>query len=605
LWTNFLKGGRNLLYQQQASASYTLPTAKIPLIDWTQIRVTYGTTYSWTAASLLAQSLGNTLQNSNQKQVTGEFNFSQLYGKSKLLRALDAQQQTKNNTSNRNNPNANKADSARNKANQKNQQNISPQINPFIKFFARILIAIKHINISYSENSSSTIYGYTDSTNFLGMNLKNGQPGLGYVFGAQPNQQFVENLARKGLITKDTTLNFQNQQSFNQILNITAQVQPLPNLNIALLLNKSFGKNYTELFKDTTSSTGFVHLNPYTTGTFSVSFISFQTLFKKFNPNELSETFLRFENYRTAISARLGSKNPYSGANADNPYYKGYGQYAQDVLIPAFIAAYTNKDPQKVALINESNGSIRSNPFSGYIPKPNWNITYNGLNKIPGLDNIFSNFSLTHAYSSTLSMGTFNSSLLYQDPLGIGYAGFIDTTSGNFVPYFTVPNITITERFSPLLGIDMEFVNKLQAKVSYSKSRQLSLSLVDFQMTEMRSTEVTIGTGWKIRGFPLPFNIKMPGKRDASKKLQNDLTLHLDLSLRNDATVNSIIDQGDALPTAGQKIVTISPSIDYVLTNRINIKFYYDERKVIPAISTSPPITTVRGGLQIRISLAQ
>jgi cell surface protein SprA len=168
-----------------------------------------------------------------------------------------------------------------------------------------------------------------------------------------------------------------------------------------------------------------------------------------------------------------------------------------------------------------------------------------------------------------------------------------------------VPNITITERFSPLLGIDMEFVNKLQAKVSYSKSRQLSLSLVDFQMTEMRSTEVTIGTGWKIRGFPLPFNIKMPGKRDASKKLQNDLTLHLDLSLRNDATVNSIIDQGDALPTAGQKIVTISPSIDYVLTNRINIKFYYDERKVIPAISTSPPITTVRGGLQIRISLAQ
>ena len=604
MWSNFLRGGRNLLYQQQASVSYQLPTSKIPLIDWTQIRVTYGTTYSWTAASLLAQSLGNTLQNSQQKQLTGEFNFSQLYGKSKLLRALEAQQQA-NNAANHNNPNANKTDSARNKVNQNNQPNAPVQINAFIKFFARILIAVKHINVSYSENSSSTIYGYTDSTNFLGMNLKNGQPGLGYVFGAQPNQQFVENLARKGLITRDTTLNFQNQQTFNQILNITAQVQPLPNLNIGLLLNKTFGKNYTELFKDTTSSTGFVHLNPYTTGTFSVSFISFQTLFKKFNPNELSETFLRFENYRTAISARLGAKNPYSGANVDNPYYKGYGQYAQDVLIPAFIAAYTNKDPQKIALINESNGSIRSNPFSGYIPKPNWNITYNGLNKIPGLENIFSNFSLTHAYSSTLSMGTFNSSLLYQDPLGIGYAGFIDTTSGNFVPYFTVPNITITERFSPLLGIDMEFVNKLQAKVSYSKSRQLSLSLVDFQMTEMRSTEVTIGTGWKIRGFPLPFNIRMPGKRDPAKKLQNDLTLHLDLSLRNDATVNSIIDQGDALPTAGQKIVTISPSIDYVLTNRINVKFYYDERKVIPAISTSPPITTVRGGLQIRISLAQ
>ena len=138
----------------------------------------------------------------------------------------------------------------------------------------------------------------------------------------QPNQKFVENLARRGLITKDTTLNFQNQQSFNQILNITAQVQPLPNLNIALNLNKTFGKNYTELFKDTTSSTGFVHLNPYTTGTFSVSFISFQTLFKKFNPNELTQTFLQFESYRTIISARLGSKNPYSGVVAGSHFIK-------------------------------------------------------------------------------------------------------------------------------------------------------------------------------------------------------------------------------------------------------------------------------------------
>jgi cell surface protein SprA len=601
MWTNFLKGGRNLLYQQQASATYLLPTSKIPVLDWTIIKATYATTYSWTAASLLALSLGNTLQNSQQKQISGEFDFGRLYSKAKILRQLQFQPTLTN--SKKPNQTNNKTDSAKNKS-QNIQQNTA-QYNVFLKVFVRLLTAVKHINISYSENSSSTIYGYTDSTNFMGVNLKNGEPGLGYAFGMQPNQKFVENLAKKGLISTDTTLNFQNQQSFNQILNITAQVQPFPNLNIALNMNKTFGKSYTELFKDTTSTSGFVHLNPYTTGTFSVSFISFQTLFKKFNPNELTQTFIQFENFRQIISARLGSKNPYSGTIAGESFYKGYGQYAQDVLIPAFIAAYTNTDPKKVSLINETSGSIKSNPFSGYIPKPNWSITYNGLNRIAGLENIFTNFNLTHSYSSTLSMGTFNSSLLYQDPLGIGYAGFIDTTSGNFVPYFTVPNITITERFSPLIGIDMELVNKIQAKVSYSKSRQLSLSLIDYQLTEMRSTEITIGAGWKKRGFPLPFNIRMPGKQNPSKKLDNDLTLHLDLSLRNDATVNSIIDQGDALPTGGQKIVTISPSINYVLTNRINVKFYYDERRVIPAISTSPPITTIRGGLEIRISLAQ
>jgi cell surface protein SprA len=603
MWNNFIKGGRNLLYTQTANASYTLPTTKIPLLDWTIMRVTYGTTYSWTAASLLAQSLGNTLQNSQQKMADAEFDFSRLYSKSKFLRAMEPlPAQTANKAATL--P-GNKTDTAKNKKPILNPQSQLPQINGFVKAIGRIIIGIKHIHITYSENSSSTIYGYTDSTQAFGMNLKTGEPGLGYVFGKQPNQAFMENLARRGLITTDTTLNFQNQQTFNQILNITAQLQPVRNLNIDLNINKTFGKNYTELFKDTTTSSGFVHLNPYTTGTFSVSFISFQTLFTKFNPNQLSETFLKFENYRSIISARLGSKNPYSGVSPGSPFYKGYTQYAQDVLIPAFIAAYTGKDPKTISLINESNNSIRSNPFSGYIPKPNWRITYSGLNKVPGLENIFTSFNLSSAYTGTLSMGSFNSSLLYQDPLGIGYAGFIDTTSGNFVPYFTVPNITINEQFSPLIGLDMQFVNKLQAKFIYSKSRQLSLSLIDYQMTEMRSTEITIGAGWKKRGFPLPFNIRMPGKKEASKKLENDLTLHLDLSLRTDATVNSIIDQGDALPTGGQKTVTISPSIDYVLTNRVNIKLYYDERKVIPAISSSPPITTVRGGLQIRISLAQ
>ncbi len=604
MWNNFFRGGRNLLYTQVANVSYTFPTSKIPLLDWTIFRVTYGTTYSWTAASLLAQSLGNTLQNSQQKLADGEFDFTRLYSKSKFLRALEPLQTQ--NTSNKPNiqPN-NKTDTSKNKKPQVNIQNQLPQLNAFVKAIGRILIAVKHIHITYSENSSSTIYGYVDSTQAFGMNLRNGEPGLGYVFGKQPNQTFMENLAKRGLITTDTTFNFQNQQAFNQVLNITAQLQPIRNLNIDLMLNKTFGKNYTELFKDTTSSSGFVHLNPYTTGTFSVSFISFQTLFKKFNPNQLSETFLQFENYRSVISARLGSKNPYSGASPGSPYYKGYTQYAQDVLIPAFIAAYTGKDPKTISLINESNSSIRSNPFSGYIPKPNWRITYGGLNHISGLENIFTNLNVSSAYTGTLSMGSFNSSLLYQDPLGIGYAGFIDTTSGNFVPYFTVPNITITEQFSPLIGIDMQFVNKLQLKFIYSKSRQLSLSLIDYQMTEMRSTDITIGFGWKKRGFPLPFNIRMPGKKEASKRLDNDLTLKLDLSLRTDATVNSIIDQGDALPTGGQKTITISPSIDYVLTNRINLKLYYDERRVIPAISSSPPITTVRGGLQIRISLAQ
>ena len=602
MWEKFWKGGRNLLYQQTANVTYTLPTKKIPALDWTTVRIGYSANYSWTAASLLAQSLGNILQNGQTKNVNGELDFSKLYSKSRWLRAIDFQPSAGLNKSQ---PIAPKiaSDTSKGKQRLKDPKQL-PEVNTALKVFGRLVTSFKRMSINYSENSASTIYGYMDSTQLMGVDLKTSEPGLGYIFGKQPGEGFVDKLAQKGLITTDPTLNFQNLQSFNQRLSITSTLQPFRDFNIDVNLDKTFGKTYSELFKDTIGGGQFLHLNPYTTGTFSISFISLNTLFQKTSPDQISTAFAQFENYRTILSARLGAINPYSGKMDANGYYVGYQQYAQDVLIPAFIAAYSGKDPKKIALINENSSGIRSNPFSGYLPKPNWRMSYNGLARLPGFDRIFTSFNLTNAYSSTLSMGSFGSSLLYQDPLGVRYPGFIDTVSGNFVPYFAIPNITIIESFSPLINIDMQFVNKLQARIGYSKTRQLSLSLVDYQLTESHSNEFTFGGGLKKKGVKLPFKIKMPGKAESSKKLDNEMNFRLDISIRDDITSNSIIDQNNALPTGGQKTITISPSVDYVISNRINLKFYFDQRRVTPKISTSPPIVTTRAGVQIRISLA-
>src|SRR4029079_6280635 len=97
--------------------------------------------------------------------------------------------------------------------------------------------------------------------------------------------------------------------------------------------------------------------------------------------------FREFEANRAILSQRLKGLNPYAAGASQNAdgYYEGYGRYAQDVVIPAFIAAYTGKDPLTVKLIKNSNPNLRSNPFSGLIPKPNWNLTYNGLTKLKPL----------------------------------------------------------------------------------------------------------------------------------------------------------------------------------------------------------------------------
>jgi cell surface protein SprA len=600
VWSNFFKGGRNTLYNQSADFVYNFPTQLFPFLDWTTVNLAYRTTYSWIGASRLAVNLGNTIQNGNQKGATIEMNLTQLYAKSRLLRSLNQPALTAEPAVPP--PPASSKDSAQKKQKRQAQE---PQLGGATKVLLSVLTAIKRVGMTYNEGATTFVPGYMDSTKFLGQNFKSMAPGLDFVFGKQPDSNWLKRAGDKGLITRDPILNNLFRQTYDQRFSLNAQLEPVRDLIIDLNMDKTLSKTYTTLFKDTTGFGNFASLSPYSGGGFSISYISFQTLFQKFDPNNISETFRTFEGNRIILSERLGKLNPYSQTVGADGYYLGYGRYAQDVLIPAFIAAYTKKDPNSVPLLNSESGNyVRSNPFSGYLPRPNWRLTYNGLSRIKGMEKIFTNFTVTHAYNSTLSMNSFNSALFFQDQFGLGYPSFLDTTSGNFFPYFLIPNITISEQFAPLIGMDFATVGQLSGRFEFRKSRTLALSLLDYQLSEVRSTETTVGIRWRKRGFPLPFKIKI-GKKEAAKPVDNDITFTLDFSIRDDINSNSRLDQSNAFATGGQKVITIRPTIDYVLSNRINLQFYFDQRRVNPYISSSAPLVNTRAGVQVRISLAQ
>jgi cell surface protein SprA len=635
---NFWNGGRNTLYQQKAIFNYNIPLNKFPLTDWITARYSYASSYNWIGASRIAINLGNTIENSQENNLNVGFNFSGLYNKSKWLRSLDNIPQPKLPVNPANVRDANKtalgapiltkeevvkglkgkkrrealAKWRQQKRDERTAQKLLKANDPIelggvTRTVGKFLTMIQNVQINYSENYRSRLPGYMDSTKYIGQNWQSLAPGLDYVFGKQPDTNWLNKKAAQGLITRDSTFNFLFRQNYEQRFGITAQLEPFREFKIDINLDKSFTKEYSELFKDTTGSAGLSHLNPLASGGFSVSYISFNTLFGTHNPNEISETFKTFESNRLIISKRVAELNPYwQGSPASQKftpdgYAKGYGRYAQDVLVPAFIAAYTGKDANGIPLIRQSNPKISSNPFGGILPKPNWKLNYTGLTKIPALAAKFSSITLTHGYNGTLSMNSFNSALLYQDPFRFSAPGFIDTVSGNYIPYFLVPNITMQERFEPLIGIDITTVDMLNLKFEYKKSRLLSLSLIDYQLSESNTTEWTFRAGWRKKGFNLPF--KLPGMK--GKKLENDLNMQLDVSVRDVSNSNSRLDQSNAYGTGGQKEISILPSIDYVLNNRINIKFFFDQRKVIPYISTSAPITNTRAGINIRISLAQ
>ncbi len=614
---NLLKGGRNTLFNQTATFDYTLPLAKIPALDWTTANLKYQASYRWIGASRLAVELGNFLENGQQKEATIQFDFNRLYQKSKWIRQLDQPSKIEDREKWRNRITRVK-DTVVNKQGQKvvkTRKIVDKTAVPYIgtgqKIFGKLLTSLKQVNVSVSEIANTRLPGYMDSTKHFGQNWNSMQPGLDFILGMQPDTNWLNRKAREGVITFDTTFNSLFQQNFDQRIMLSAQLEPVRDLSIQVNVSKTFNKTYSETFRyiDTTggSNRSFMHLNPYAGGGFDVSYIAFKTLFGKFDPNRVSATFKEFENNRVILSQRLGKQNPYSQVQGADGYYYGYGKYAVDVLIPSFIAAYTGQDPNSVALIKQNNSKTRSNPFKAILPKPNWKLDYNGLTRIKGLNKIFTNFNISHGYNGNLSMNGFTSALMYQDVSHYGYPSFYDTVSNNFVPYFLVPNVTIQEAFQPLIGFDMMLTNQFQAKFEYAKSRTLSLSLYDYQLSENRSTEFIIGAGYRKRGLKLLGGIKLPKFLDKSGtgKLDNEINFRLDLRIRDNVNANSRLDQDNNFATGGSKEITISPTIDYFLNNRINIKLFFDQRRVKPYISSSAPTTNTRAGVQVRISLSQ
>jgi len=671
LLSNIARLGRNTYFSQTLNVNYTLPTQKFPVLDWTRVTATYGSTYNWTAASRLVYSQGNIIANTQQKQINGEFTFSQLYNKSRLLKAINApapgrsriaktvsrnesvglnssklkeaggneavpgksskqeEDQRRKQTQLPPRPEKKKIDKERlpgadtmtrqelNAAYKKakkaerarfrkelaawkaKRRNILPEVSDGVRVAGRLVTMLKRVTFNYSENSGTILPGFMDSTQFLGVNSRTSDPWYDFAFGAQPDRAWFDRQAALHRISMDSLFNGQLQQNYAQNYNIQATLEPFPDLRIDLTWSKQFSKNYSETFKY--DSSRYHHYSPYSMGTFNISYIGLKTIFSASKANQLSQPYQDFMNNRQTISRRLGAINPYTAglSDPDDPNYaKGYTQYAQDVLIPAFLAAYTGRDPNTIPLLQNSNPGIRSNPFKYYFPMPNWRLVYNGLTKLPAFSEYFTNFNLSHTYTGNLSMNSFLSSFYYQDILSAGFPSFIDSVSHNYVPFFQVPNITITENLGPLLGVEAAFKNGVNISVKFNKTRMLSLSLVDYQVSETKSSELVIGGGARIKGMNLPFTVF------GTRRLKNDINFNMSVGYRDDITSNTYLAQNTNIPTRGQKVITISPTVDYIVNDNLQLRFFFDRRQSIPVMSTSYPITTTRGGVMLRVLFA-
>ncbi|HOP04312.1 MAG TPA: cell surface protein SprA [Tenuifilaceae bacterium] len=658
VWTNLKNMGRNTQYNHQFNLTYNIPINKIPFLSWVSSSARYTGNYNWTAKTILPDTSsfdpGNKLQNSNTVQLTGQLNFTSLYNKSGYLKGINqkfdeiARGTTKPKTLKtvtyeendvRLRENAAKTithnlktDDVTVKVYDETGNDVKVEVdirsdmrvrirsekeiasakvvvegkvpekdNPFILIAEgtiRALMGIKNMSASYSSTNGTSVPGYRPQTQYLGLSNQSGvwAPGFPFVAGWQ-DPDFAWKAVDNQWLSTDTTINSPFVLSHNENLTLRTSIEPFPGFRIEVSGNRSYSSNRNEYYQADALGV-FDAYNPMTTGNFSISVITLGSAFQGSNRanNYVSEAFQQFSDYRLGIAKRFARQRvPNAEFNYDpteiddkTGYPVGYGPYSQDVLIQAFIAAYTGKNPQDVALT----------PFLA-IPMPNWQITYDGLAKLKFFKKYLRTFTITHSYRSTYTVGSYSTNLNYNETED-GFS-YIRNIQNDFVSQQEITNISINEQLSPLISFDMGWNNSLTNRVEIRNTRTLAMSFGNNQLSETTNWEYIVGAGYRFENLPIQF-ISAIGDQ---KTLKSDLRLRLDFSLRNSKTILRKLAEETNTPTSGQRAISVKTSADYVVSEQVTIRLFFDRMLNTPLVSTSFPTANTSFGFSVRFTLAQ
>jgi len=552
LWHNILNLGRTTNYNHSVTINYTPPISKIPGMDWVGVTTRYQTTFHWQGQPLFAiddpqYDVGNSIANTRTIVINPTLNFDMLYNKFGFVK----RSKSKDNTDNLN------------------------------KFWVGLVTSIKNVSATFTRTDGTFIPGYLPQSNFLGEDLNYGAPGIGFLLGGQGDLRATA--LSHGWISTDTLQNQLYVTTYNQALNFKSTIEPIKDLRIELSAFKTQDHTYQTNFKSIDGSNDIQSYNPVTTGDYSISYMTIGTAFSKISGvNNTSATFQQFENNRSIISQRLGAQNPNSTGAPTNGYADGYSANSQNVLVPAFLAAYTGK----------SAASANLSQFPA-IPIPNWQVTYNGLSHIPFFAEIFESFDITHGYRSSYNVSGYSTLLQYQATNG---AVSSRDANNDFLPLYQFSTVTIFEQFVPLLGLNARFKNSMTANVEYRQSRSLSLSVLNSQLAQENQHVLVLGWGYHDKDFHFPFGL-------FSSRAKNDVNFKIDFSLQSTKDLIYQADIQQAQVSSGAENITVRPSVDYVINQHFNLNLFYDSNITRPYTSQTFNTAFTTFGINLKLLL--
>ena len=600
VWDGFFDVGDPNIQTQQLQLNYELPLYNIPALSFLRATYAYNGTFQWQKGSDLNEgleiedpdnpgtfntfNLGHSIQNSNTHNLNSTLNMETFYKSIGLVRKGRQRGRGRTRTSaprtRRATPDAKTVNN-----NQNNDPNKLSAGKKAYNTLIDIVTMVKRIQFGYTENNGTFLPGYLPTPGFIGTL----RPTLGYTFGSQKDIRQLA--ARNGYLTTFQDFNQQYTEVTNKTLDYSINVEPMRDLKIDLIGNRTFAENLTENYRVDENS-NYVSLTPNTFGNFNISTSLIRTAFSKSDENQ-SAAFDDFRANRLIVANRLARAagiDITDPANLDSEGYPlGFGKNSQRVLLPAFLSAYQGGDPDKI-----STGAFRD------VPIPNWTIKYTGLMRIPWFKKTFRRFSIQHGYRSRYTINQFRTNLDYVAPdfdfsaTAPQNADAVDQ-AGNFKNETLYSNINLEEQFSPLIRLEFEMKNSIKVLAEVKTDRLLSLSFDNNLMTEIQGEEYTLGLGYRIKD--LRIRSALAGSKQVIK---SDLNMRADISVRDNKTIIRYLDLENNQVTAGQTIWGGKFTADYAFSKNLTAIFYFDYTFSDFAISTSFPQTSLRSGITLR-----
>ncbi|MBN1952955.1 MAG: cell surface protein SprA [Bacteroidales bacterium] len=478
----------------------------------------------------------------------------------------------------------------------------------------RLLTGFKSLNLSWTRTSGSLLPGYLPETSLFGFNLQDdyyGAPGYQFVMGMQ-DTGLVRKAIDANMITRERTFSQPYEFNTRDEVSYRASYEPFKGLRIDFTGSRSYSEFNEQIFfyDDSLGNYNDFQVDHiYRSGSFSISTVTLATAFE--SPSEennyYSEAFEQLRINRSAISRRLyrermGLSENYTSTlthGNSEALYDGYGSTSQEVLIPAFLAAYTGVDPENVTL----------ETFFWTI-LPNWRLSFDGLSELDFIQKLMKTLSISHSYKSTYSINGFGTNVSYFDTFDPGYFdadegvyGLIRDSENDYISRYQFNAISIKEELRPLIGLDMTWHNSFLTKIEFGRSRTISMSLNNNQINESRNNDYTLGAGYRFKEVPV--NIRTGGQK---QQVKSDLNIRLDITMRDNMTVlrflaDDPLVEDDNRVTTGGKETKIGLTADYVFSDRFSMQFFFNRDVVNPYTATTYPTKETSFGFNLRLTL--